>query len=114
MVSNLVVPISICLFTIQAVAGLFWDFTRPTNNAGQAAAGGAFLGAAGLLTLCWVKDNCRGKREINHSKNVSWIKYMHFDMIYIYLICFTLTCSLLFDFGVKLFCRRFGVWTNTH
>ena len=75
MIFKLVVPITICLFTIQAVAGLFWDFTRPTNNAGQAAAGGAFLGAAGLLTLCWVKDNCRGKREADHSKNVSWNKY---------------------------------------
>ena len=75
MIFKLVVPITICLCTIQAVAGLFWDFTRPTNNAGQAAAGGAFLGAAGLLTLCWVKDNCRGKREADHSKNVSWNKY---------------------------------------
>ena len=61
----------ICIFIVQSVSGLFWDFSRPTNNAGQAAAGGAFLGAAGLLTLCWVKDNCRGKRETDPSNNVS-------------------------------------------
>lgn len=86
MVFKLVVLIAICLFTVQAVAGLFWDFTRPTNNAGQAAAGGAFLGAAGLLTLCWVKDNCRGKREADYSKNVIKNAYIHLHIFSYYFI----------------------------
>ena len=70
MPAKISVSIVICLIVTQSVYGLFWDFSRPTNNAGQAAAGGAFLGAAGILTLCWVKDNCRGKRETDAANNV--------------------------------------------
>ena len=37
--------------TSNSVSGIFWDFSRPTDNPTQAAAGGAFLGAAGILSL---------------------------------------------------------------
>ena len=58
----------------RIVLGLFWDFSSPTSNSGQAAVGGAFLGAAGLLSFCWIKGGCggnRGKRDTEALKNVS-------------------------------------------
>ena len=76
-VINVTILGAIFIVVPNSVSGLFWDFTRPTDNAGQAALGGAFLGASGALTVCWLKGNCgsrnRGKRDTDTTKNVSSI-----------------------------------------
>ena len=71
---NITLLVLLSIVGPQIVLGLFWDFTNPTSNSGQAAVGGAFLGAAGVLSLCWLKGNCgsrRGKRDTEALKNVS-------------------------------------------
>ena len=70
---NIAILVAILMVVPNIVSGLFWDFSQPTNNNAQAAAGGAFLGAAGILTLCWIKDTCnrRGKRDTDGTTNVS-------------------------------------------
>lgn len=71
-VINFTILTFVTIVVPNSVSGLFWDFTNPTTNTGQAAAGGAFLGAAGVLSLCWLKGNCRGKRATGTSGNEVW------------------------------------------
>ena len=60
-IGKLVTVIVIAVVFPNTVTGI-WDFTRPTNNAAQAALGGIFLGAAVGLSLNYFKRN-RGRRD---------------------------------------------------
>jgi hypothetical protein len=61
-ITKLVTIIMIAVICPNTVSGI-WDFTRPTNNAAQAALGGIFLGAAAGLSLNYFKGR-RGRRDI--------------------------------------------------
>ena len=90
-ITKLVKIIVIAVLFPNAVTGI-WDFTRPTNNPAQAALGGAFLGAAGALTINWLKNRGNrghyGKRDLTGNVRLFSLfvsHYLIFSMIISYI-----------------------------